>query len=158
MPPSGDAMEHEEQTNQSRRHRRMIELPNLPKGFTAGTESIGRRRPEGARDSQPKAAVSVVHVDAESAHVPPEGAVLPPAVKQYNPRFQFSVQRTLYAREYALRNGYIQTNGGTRHSTPPMVVGSGSRPEPGLTATAICMRSRPLRHACHRAYHELADE
>ena len=42
MPPSGDAMPEQETTNEhSRRHRRVIELPNLPKGFTLGSE----RRP-----------------------------------------------------------------------------------------------------------------
>ena len=82
-PPAADTT----QENARRAHRRVVELRHLPRGFTAGKESIGHERERSTSGHLvPKPKQSVVRVDGVDAELPSPTDVLPEGSKKFRPQ------------------------------------------------------------------------
>ena len=111
-PAGGD--DHE--TEVRRKHRRVVALPNLPKGFTVGEAVLGRRRTANERIDRnyvPNAPVPVVNVDSETERMPaPDVTVtLGADEKRYECRLTFTPRQTLKIKDYATHHGYMGDKG-----------------------------------------------
>lgn len=111
-PAGGD--DHE--TEVRRKHRRVVALPNLPKGFTVGEAVLGRHRTANERMDRnyvPNAPVPVVNVDSETERMPaPDVTVtLGADEKRYECRLTFTPRQTLKIKDYATHHGYMGDKG-----------------------------------------------
>ena len=113
--PAGGNHDHDE-TEVRRKHRRVVALPNLPKGFTVGEAVLGRRRTANERIDRnyvPNAPVPVVNVDSETERMPaPDVTVtLGADEKRYECRLTFNPRQTLKIKDYATHHGYVGDKG-----------------------------------------------
>jgi hypothetical protein len=98
-PAGGDDHDHDETEQVRRKHRRVVALPNLPKGFTVGEAVLGRHRTANERMDRnyvPNAPVPVVNVDSETERMPaPDVTVtLGADEKRYECRLTFTPRQT----------------------------------------------------------------
>jgi hypothetical protein len=142
-PAGGD--DHE--TEVRRKHRRVVALPNLPKGFTVGEAVLGRHRTANERMDRnyvPNAPVPVVNVDSETERMPsPEVTVtLADDERPFKCHITFNARQTLKLKDYATNHCY-QTDKGTH----------------ALQAAAPALQPRlPVPLPCPGAARRLADE
>ena len=110
------------------KHRRVVALPNLPKGFTVGEAVLGRHRVANERIKEnhvPNAPVPVVNVDSETERMPAPDVTVTLAAdeKKYECRLTFNPRQTLKIKDYATHHGYYGDKG-----TPLLINPSSCRP------------------------------
>jgi hypothetical protein len=115
-PAGGDDHDHDETEQVRRKHRRVVALPNLPKGFTVGEAVLGRHRTANERMDRnyvPNAPAPVVNVDSETERMPaPDVTVtLGADEKRYECRLTFNPRQTLKIKDYATHHGYMGDKG-----------------------------------------------
>lgn len=146
QPHDGDD-DHDETEQVRRKHRRVVALPNLPKGFTVGEAVLGRHRTANERIKEnhvPNAPVPVVNVDSEIERMPaPDVTVtLGADEKRYECRLTFNPRQTLKIKDYATHYGYV-----------------GDKGTHALQAAAPALQPRlPAPRRCPGAARRLADE
>ena len=111
-PAGGD--DHE--TEVRRKHRRVVALPNLPKGFTVGEAVLGRHRTANERMDRnyvPNAPVPVVNVDSETERMPsPEVTVtLADDERPFRCQITFNARQTLKLKDYSTHHCYQADKG-----------------------------------------------
>ena len=145
-PAGGDDHDHDETEQVRRKHRRVVALPNLPKGFTVGEAVLGRHRTANERIKEnyvPNAPVPVVNVDSETERMPsPEVTVtLADDERPFKCHITFNARQTLKLKDYATNHCY-QTDKGTH----------------ALQAAAPALQPRlPVPLPCPGAARRLAD-
>lgn len=115
QPHDGDD-DHDETERVRRKHRRVVALPNLPKGFTVGEAVLGRHRVANERIKEnhvPNAPVPVVNVDSETERMPAPDVTVTLAAdeKKHECRITFNPRQTLKIKDYATHHGYMGDKG-----------------------------------------------
>jgi len=115
-PAGGDDHDHDETEQVRRKHRRVVALPNLPKGFTVGEAVFGRHRTANERIKEnyvPNAPVPVVNVDSETERMPaPEVTVtLADDERPFRAQITFNARQTLKLKDYSTHHCYQADKG-----------------------------------------------